>query len=504
MLAASVCGAAFLWIRFWPFAEESLVQNLQEASDSRVQVQGFHHIYFPYPGCVLDGVVFVHGSNTATPLITIEKLTIRSTYLSVFANHVSLINAEGMHVFIPAFGTGKAFHPQHSKTTIGEIVANGATVEFGARQPDKPPLRFDIHEAELRDVAWASPFSYRLKVHNPEPPGEITTTGNLGAWLENQAADTPISGEYRLERADLSVYGGIAGTLSSAGKYSGKLGHIDIAGTTDTPDFEIKSGGHPTQLIADFSAYVDGMNGDTFLKRVDAHFRKTHVQAEGSIAKSANRKGKSALLTLSSRNGRIEDILGLFVEKERPPMSGAVTLQANVEIPPEQRPFLEKIKLRGVFGIGGGEFSKASTQGGVNKLSAGALGEKENSDPETVLTDLTGRVTLDDGAANFADLSFGVPGASARMRGTYNLVNHKVDLRGQMHVQTKISNTTSGARAFLLKMIDPFFKKRKKREILPVRISGTYEKPSFGLDLKDKKAQHVAPPSQTPTARHPQ
>jgi hypothetical protein len=28
-----------------------------------------------------------------------------------------------------------------------------------------------------------------------------------------------------------------------------------------------------------------------------------------------------------------------------------------------------------------------------------------------------------------------------------------------------------------------------------VRISGTYEHPSFGLDLNDKKAQEVDPPS---------
>jgi hypothetical protein len=62
-----------------------------------------------------------------------------------------------------------------------------------------------------------------------------------------------------------------------------------------------------------------------------------------------------------------------------------------------------------------------------------------------------------------------------------------------MQVRTKISNTSSGAKAFLLKVMDPFFKKRKKGEILPVKISGTYEKPSFGLDAMDKKAQVPAP-----------
>lgn len=48
--------------------------------------------------------------------------------------------------------------------------------------------------------------------------------------------------------------------------------------------------------------------------------------------------------------------------------------------------------------------------------------------------------------------------------------------------------------AFLLKMMEPFFKKRRRGEILPVRISGTYEHPTFGLDLNDKKAQKEPEP----------
>ena len=153
------------------------------------------------------------------------------------------------------------------------------------------------------------------------------------------------------------------------------------------------------------------------------------------------------------------------------------------------------MKLRGGFGIAAGTFSAASTQEGVNKLSAGARGEKDSADPATVLTDLTGEVHLHDGVAHFPDLSFGVPGASARMHGSFSLINEKIDLRGQMQVDSKISNTENGTKAFLLKAIEPFFKKKKKGEIVPVHISGTYDHPTFGLDLEDKKAQKVAPPS---------
>ena len=444
---------------------------------------------FPFLDACSKGCEFNHGSNTSKPLITIERLIIRGSYSGIFSQRLTRITAENMHLFIPQFGSGETFHTSPSKITIDEIVANGAVLEFALRKPDQQPLRFEIHDALLRDVGWNGPLRYWVKVRNPEPPGEITASGKFGVWNINDPGQTPVSGEYKFDQADLSVYHGIAGMLSSVGKFGGVLAHIDIAGSTDTPDFEVRSGGHRVRLTTEFSAYVDATRGDTFLKRVDAHFGRTHVVAEGSIAESRGGPGKTALIDLRASNGRIEDILRLFVKADRPPMSGSVTLQARTEIPPGERPFLEKVKLRGGFGVEAGTFSKRDTQESVNKLSAGASGEKDASDPETVLTDLTGQVALEDDTARFSDLSFGVPGAASRMHGTYNLISHKIDLRGQLQVDTKISNTTGGAKAILLKMMDPFFKKRRKGEVLPVRISGTYEHPSFGLDLYDSDAQ---------------
>ena len=40
----------------------------------------------------------------------------------------------------------------------------------------------------------------------------------------------------------------------------------------------------------------------------------------------------------------------------------------------------------------------------------------------------------------------------------------------------------------------PYTSWESEGEILPVRIAGIYEKPSFGLDLNDKKAQVPSPP----------
>jgi hypothetical protein len=490
VLAVVIC-LAILCRAFWPFSEKAVVQDISEASDSQVTFQRARQTYFPTPGCILEGVVFRHGAREFT-IISIEKLTIEGSYLGILTRHVPRITAEGAHVFVPPFGSKMSFDAQHSRLVVDEIIANGSIVDFVQDDAGEEPLRFEVHEARMNQVRWGSPFRYHLKFQNPKPPGELDVTGSFGPYTKARPEDTPFSGEYTFDHADLGVYGGIAGSLASKGKFGGVFKHIDISGTTDTPDFEVTTGKHKVKLETQFDAFVDAMHGDTFLKRVEAHFGHTTILAEGSVAGANGGTGKEASLRLRSKRGRIEDILGLFTRERRAPMSGTVSLRAQVSIPPGDKPFLEKVKLQGIFGIDEGTFTKRETQENVDELSAGARGENKE-DPETVLTDLKGRVELAGGVGKFSELSFGVPGADAHMDGTYNLLNHKIDLHGKMRVDTKISKTASGVKALMLKIMDPIFKKKKSGEVVPVHIAGTYEKPQFGLDLtaQDKKqAKH--------------
>jgi AsmA-like protein len=482
--AVLACLAIVLYVRLWPFSEQSVLQDLGEASDTTVVAAKYHPTYFP-PGCVLDAVEFRHGTDQFK-LITIDKLTIEGSYIGVLRGHVPRIIAVAAHVFVPAFGSNLTLETQHSTTVVDEIVATDSFVQFESNDPEKKPVRFDVHEASFQDVSWGSPFGYRLKFRNPEPPGEISVKGKFGPWTRGRPQETPFSGEYTFDQADLGVYGGVEGVLSSRGKFDGLLQHLNVSGTTDIPDFKVRSSSHKFKLDTRFDAYVDGLNGDTFLNRVDAHFGRTKLVVEGSIAGVAGKKGKFAELRLTSREGRIEDVLGLFVSK-RAPMSGAISLRARADIPPGHEEFLQKVKLEGGFGIDDGSFSKPETQKNVNELSAGALGENKE-DADTVVTDLKGQLKLTNGVAQFSDISFGIPGADARMHGTYNILTHVIDLHGQMRVDTKISKTATGVKALFLKVMDPIFKKKKKGEIVPVYIKGTYEKPQFGLDLASNKA----------------
>ena len=150
------------------------------------------------------------------------------------------------------------------------------------------------------------------------------------------------------------------------------------------------------------------------------------------------------------------------------------------------------MELQGDFGIDAGSFTKSDTQQGVNSLSQGALGEKnqktenDDSDPQNVLSDLKGHVLLKNGIATFSNLSFGVPGALAQMRGTYDLISEKIDLHGTLKTEAEVSKTTHGIKSLMLKVLDPFFKNKPDGYLAPVKITGTYDHPEFGLDLGDR------------------
>jgi hypothetical protein len=469
----------------WPFTKQTVIKSLQDASSSTVEITHFHGTYFPYPGCVAEGVIFRGSSDPNTPpLITVGKLTIRSNFLGVVTRHVPHIQAEKLHIIISSFGTPQK-STNFSNSTIDEIVANGAILEF-TRSPGKLPLIFNIHESTLRNVGAFRNLSFQVKLSNPQPPGEIIASGRFGPWKAGDAGQTPVSGDYTFQNADLSMFHGIAGMLSSHGKFQGTLEHIGVQGSTETPDFEVTSSGHPVQLETQFDAFVNAENGDVILQQGNSNFKETAVTSKGSVVGTSGHEAKTATVDMQVSNGRIQDILRLFVKSEEAPMSGAVTLRAQATIPPGTAPFLTKVELLSDFGVDTGSF-KTGTQQRVNQLSAASRGDKNDDNPATVLSDLKGHVVLRQGVATFSNLSFGVPGASAEMHGTYNLLTDGIDLHGILKMDSDLSKMEHGVKSVLLKAMDPFFTKKAGGSIVPFKIAGTYKHPSFGLDLSGNK-----------------
>ena len=155
----------------------------------------------------------------------------------------------------------------------------------------------------------------------------------------------------------------------------------------------------------------------------------------------------------------------------------------SVQVPPGKRTFIERINLQADFGIDAASFIRTTTQKKVDNLSQVANGEKENDDPASVVENLKGHVVLNHAIATFSDLSFSVPGALADVHGTYGLLTEQIMLHGTLQLDNKLSKGTQGIKSVLLKSVEPFLKKKSAGEIVPIKISGTFSHPSYGLDV---------------------
>ena len=485
----------------WPFTQARMRQSLGESVSGSITFTKFRITYVPFPGCVAENVVFRRWSSPTDvpPLATIQRIAIQTRYADLFLRpgYIARIVLNGLYVRIPSRGTGtKPIQNQNSSTKmrVGEIDANGATLEIG-RRGDSSPLKFEIHFLTVKSVSATTAMNYRATLTNALPPGEIVSTGSFGPWNSNDAAQTPLSGTATFRNANLGAFSGIAGTLSSDQDFQGTLGRIEVKGKVDIPDFKLTKTDNREPLASEFHLTVDAMNGDVLLQQVDALLVRTKIVAHGSIAGKTGQKGKTTSLDFAIDRGRIQDVLRLFSTETHPPMDGIGNFRAQVTVPPLGQPFLREVMANADFQVDEGTFEKPSTQADVNKLSQRARGEKtdpKNPSSEKVSTSLKGHVVLREGTAHFTEVSFVVPGADARMFGTFNLLNDRIDFHGKLKTDVDFSKTLGGGiKSVLLKPLDPFFKKKATGAVIPVYMNGTYDYPHFGIDLlRDHDEKH--------------
>lgn len=484
----------------YPADKQSLIDVMQERSVRQVTIDHFFRTYFP-PGCVAEGISFLHREHKEKqPLITVQKLVLTTNYwrMLTLQHRLTLVRVFNMHVTVPPTEPGQPnpvmplTYSQNSKASIAvdKTIADGAELDFLSKNPGQAPFRLVIDKLRVNDIGNNLPMAYKTIVSNQMPPGKIESTGVFGVWNPKNPGSTPVRGTYLFRDANLAAFGGISGTLSSTGKFNGTLGHVNVQGTTDVPNFKVTDTSHTRRLTTQFDAVVDGTKGDTFLNKVTAHFDSTTVEFKGSVTGQEGTAGKFASLDMSEQSGRIQDLLDLFISAKVPPMTGNVTFRGHVDLPPGKQPFVERIKLNGDFGVGAGEFTNKETEADVTRLSNSAEKKKENPNEgiaTTVLSDLKGQAVMAGGVAKLSNLSFTIPGAKTSLQGTYNLVNYKIDFHGTLVTAGQPGDATTGFKSFVAKVLTPFYRKKKQDKIVPIKLTGTYANPAFSLDLLRKQ-----------------
>jgi hypothetical protein len=485
-----------------PFSSDILRDRLIDALEQRLEVDAdldsltlrFH----PSLRAVGKGLVLRSKSRSGVPpLIEVSEFTVDANLSGLWNRHVTFVKLDGLRIQIPPDGdsvesndTLPASHSGHStqpeylrQMVINDLEAADAKLIILRSDPSKPPRTWSLHSLHVQNVGFATHMPFETTLTNAVPPGEIKATGTFGPWQIEEPGLTVLNGEFTFDDADLSVFNGIRGTLSAAGHFGGTLNRIDITGHTDTPDFVVNTGRHPVPLTTSYHAVVDATNGNTTLDPVNAKFLNTSVTAKGGVYEQSSGKGRVIRLNLSIDSGRLEDIMRLAVPAPRAPMNGVLRLRTNFVIPPGPRDIVDKLQLDGRFSIERGRFSDADVQKKVNELSRRASA-RTAAEPiaRAVGSNFDGRFTLGNGRLALPTVTFDVPGALVELHGQYGMKREDIAFDGNLYMDAKISQTVTGFKSFLLKAVDPWFR-RSGKTVVPLRISGSRADPKFGVDV---------------------
>ena len=496
---ALVASASFLLASRLRHIDETtrawVVRELSRRFDSQVDLDSLH--VQAWPGMTVKGqglTVHYHNRTDVPPLIQVREFDFNVGLAGLFRPiaHIDSIVLREMVITIPPRNKDEKKEPSppsHApppNVVVDKIICDSTELYFLSRKQGKDPLNFDIHDLTLLGVGVDKPFQFHGNLTNAKPEGEIATQGEFGPWDAAEPGNTPVVGDYKFSDADLNPFPGIGGILSSTGKYDGALDNLSVDGQTDTPDFSIDPVGRGVPLHTDFSATVDGTDGDTFLHPVRAVLGKSLIIANGSVVLVRARHGHLITLDVIAPAARLEDLLNLAVKSDKPPMTGTLKLRTKLIIPPSKEKAIDKLFLDGDFGADDAQFTNAAVREQLESLSRHGLGEPTIQDVGSAVSDLKGHFHVENAKVTFTNLNFSVEGAAIILDGSYQLHGGELDFHGQLKLQAKLSQTLTGAKSFFLKPFDPFFKKGTSGAVIPITISGTRDNPVFGVSVFHK------------------
>ena len=500
LLAVTVVVAAgFVYLLTVPAPLERWLQArtllaLREHYQSEVQLDNLRVTLIPGFYATADNFVLPNRrGGDVPPLITVKHLAVRANLLQLLRTpvHISSVTLDGLEIKVapkrdqhdkPPSSVPK-YHTHLANFDIDHVQAGGTMLYILRKDPDAEPLLFELRKLALRSAGVGQPMTFTAELTNPTPPGVIQTQGHFGPWNFDEPSATPVDGNYDFQHADLSVFPGISGILSSQGKYTGALNNIVVDGATDVPDFQLDRGGQEVHLTTQFHAIVDGTNGNTYLQPVNAHFLNSDVTTRGDVAGKPGQKGKTITLAVDMSKARVQDMLALAA-KGAPMLTGGLALKAKLLLPPGKQPVLQKMQLAGTFDVTEAKFTQPKLKDAVNGLSRRGQGKPDDTSIDNVAAEFQGDFKLRNSTITFSRLQFATPGVAAQVQGSYGLSSSQIDFVGDVRLDATASQTMTGAKHVLLKPFDPMFKKHGAGTYLPVKVDGTREHPEVKLQWK--------------------
>jgi AsmA-like protein len=512
-----------------PMLRAAIVDELEEHFHARVELDSFHvslvgglraegkglRIWSPADVAGLT-VAGPYGAIVTKPLIRLDDFRFHAPLRFKPGEPIRIAEVQlaGLDIDVPpkphfshhaaqeSASKPENGHHQLLSFLIDRISCVNAHLTIETSKPGKLPLEFDIAQVKLRNVSMGGLMQFDAQLTNPRPAGLIITSGNIGPWQVEDPGETPITGNYNFEKADLGVFKGIAGILNSTGRYDGVLRNLTVDGQANVPEFRLTRFGTALPLETQFHAIVDGTNGDTWLQPVHAKLGGSHFVTDGKIVgvppeilPNGNTKpgGHEIALNVNVDGGRMEDFLRLTSRSGKPIMTGTLNLKTTLEIPPGTAPMDEKMKLNGNFVLEDAAFTSEKIQHDVGELSMRGQGQpKEAKDAgDEVRSAIESNFTMAGGVITLPNLKYTVPGAEIDLAGKYGLEGSTLNFKGTARTDATISKMVGGWKGVLLKPADGLFKKNGAGTEVPIHVDGTEQNPMFGVDFK--KIGHTSP-----------
>ena len=472
-----------------PLARQRLIAYLEERFDSKVDIGelDFNHL----EGTRIQAIgknfkLHFQRRSDIPPIIAFKKITIESDIATLY-NGPRLINRvvlDGLKITIPPRDerpNPQPGPPSQNPIIVETIVADGATLVILPSKAGKEPLDFALTKLTLKTNGPNQPFSYETILTIPKPPGLVTATGHFGPWNGKDPRQTKLDGTYNYVEADLGVFKGIGGTMASTGKFAGALETIDAEGECRVPNFHLTMAGNPVPLTVQYKALVDGADGDTYLKQIDAKLGSTYFTAKGEVVGLKDHPGRAIHLNVLMPKGNLKDILKLTIKGNKPFLEGRVNLKSSIDIPRGNIQVVEKLRLNGRFEIREANFTSDAIQDKIDGLAKRGSGRPKDQKMDNVPATFNGRFRMAEGKLDFEPVVFVVPGALVDLTGSYQVTPGTLDFRGSLNLDSKVSDTFSGWKRWALKPFNPIFSKNDVGTYLPIKITGDKDNPHFGL-----------------------
>jgi hypothetical protein len=497
LLVATAVAATSVWYvrTMEPRMRRELELWLSQRLNSDVAVESLTVSLFPTVRVEGTGLVLrIKDRPDLPPFVTVRRWVGTGDLSRLRSRRFSEVRLEGAVITVPP-GRSKDLRPLRMAgggrkrrgpraPLFDRLVADAVTISVQPRDADRDPVVWDVRDLEMRDFSLDTAVPFSATVDTPLPADRARVSGTAGPWPPGDFERLPMTGQFTFE-GDLAAVAGLDGRISVSGNVLGTLARLATSGTASSPQLGLKAGAAGLlPMAATFDAAFDGTSGDLYVSRLTTTLAGASFETAGRVLRKRGVRGRHVTLSVKTpEDCDVADLLRLLIDGARPPVSGRLSLDASLDLPPGEADVLERLTAAGTFRVLHARFANDEVQAKVDELSRRGQGRPTDTTITRVASSMEGEVSLRGSRLSLRAVRFEVPGVAIDASGSYGLTSERLDFRGVARLDARMSRTQIGAKRVFLLPLDPLLSKDGAGTRVVLDISGTRSTPAVDVDL---------------------